>query len=299
MKEEIITDTTTPWWSSSRFTRASWGAIFAGTLVTVVIQTMFTFLGAAIGFASINPNANNSHGLAIGSGIWLLVTGLISIWVGSCIAGRLSGGPRRADGLIHGIVSWSVATLIAVLLLTTTAGALIGGAGSLFTYALGYSNTQTGQSIAAAAREIFPAAGGLLPPTGRTDGQQVPGQLTAFAQQDSELSAALGKMAANGGAKDTADRDQVLNLLVTKHNMDQQQAANLVNEWDRQFQQAHAQVSQKTQQFGQEAARGISQGSLWAFIALILGLLVSAWGGWTGTASLPEREVTAGPTVTT
>ena len=35
-------------------------------------------------------------------------------------------------------------------------------------------------------------------------------------------------------------------------------------------------------------------GALWAFIAMVLGLGVSAWGGWTGTASLPryrEREV--------
>lgn len=299
MKEEIINETTTPWWSSSRFTRASWGAIFAGTLVTVVIQIMFTFLGAAIGFATIKANQANAEGLAIGSGIWLLVTALISIWVGSCIAGRLSGGPRRADGLIHGIVSWSVATLIAVLLLTTTAGALIGGAGSLFSNALGSANSRTGQNIAAAAKEIFPGAGTLLPPTGRTEGQQVPGQLTAFAQQDPELAAALGKMAANGGASDTADRDRVINLLVTKHNLDQQQAASLVTEWDRQYQQVHAQVAQKGRQLGQEAASGISQGALWAFIALILGLLVSAWGGWAGTASLPVTEVTVGPTVTT
>ncbi len=299
MKEEVIAERTGPWWSSSRFTRASWGAIFAGTFVTVVLQIMFTFLGAAIGFASINPTENNGEGLAIGSGVWLLVTALISIWVGACIAGRLSGGPRRADGLIHGIVTWSVATIITVLLLATATGALIGGAGSLLSNAVGSSNGQTGQSIASATKEIFPGAGALLPPTGRTQGQQVPGQLTALAQQDPELGAALGKMAANGGEKDSADRDRVINLLVSKHNMDQQQAANLVGQWDRQFQQVHAQVSQKAKQVGQQAAHGISQGALWAFIALILGLLVSAWGGWAGTASLPLAEVKTGPVVTT
>jgi hypothetical protein len=297
MKEDIIPIPELTW-SSSRFTRASWGAIFAGTFVIVVFQIMFTLLGTAIGFASINPNGSQTNGqnLAIGSAVWLLVTTLISIWVGACIAGRLSGGPRRADGLIHGIVTWSVATIIMAFLLTTALSALIGGATSLLSTALGSGNGQTGQTIAAAAENMFPGAGALLPPTGRTQGQQTPGQLTALAQQDPELATAVGKMASAGAGNNAADRDQVVNLLVTKHNMDQQQAADLVAQWERNFQQVHAQVSQKAQQVGQQAAQGISQGALGAFIALILGLLVSAWGGWAGTASLPAAvEVKSAP----
>ncbi len=53
MKEEVVAARTSPWWSSSRFTRASWGAIFAGTFVTIILQVMFTLLGAAVGFSSI------------------------------------------------------------------------------------------------------------------------------------------------------------------------------------------------------------------------------------------------------
>ncbi len=303
MKEEVVMERSAPWWSSSRFTRASWGAIFAGTFVTVVLQIMFTFLGAAIGLANISQNGGNAHqDMALASGIWLLVTALISIWVGSCVAGRLSGGPLRADGLIHGIVTWSVATIVTVLLLATATGALIGGAGSFLSNAVGSSNGTIGQSIAQGAQEIFPGVGALLPPTGRTQGgQQVPGQLTALAQQDPELATALGRMASKGGQENTAERNQVVNILVTKHQMDQQQAASLVTQWDQQFQQqVHAQASQKATQAGQQVAHGISQGALWAFIALILGLLVSAWGGWTGTASIPVAEVkTAGPVVAT
>jgi hypothetical protein len=293
MKDDVIVERTATRLEPPSFVRrASWGAIFSGVFVTIVVQIMFTLLGAAIGFSTINPmeQQNPAQGLGLGSGIWLLVSALVSIWTGSCVAGRLCGGPRRADGMIHGIVTWSVATVAALLLLATAAGALLGGAGALLGNALGVSSNSRGaQGPMAGVKEIFPQAGTLLPPTGRTDGRETPGQLTALSQQDPELGAALGRMEANGGAaKATQDRDQVINLLTTKHNMDRQQAQNLVNQWDQQFQQIHAQFGQKARQMWQTAAQGISQGALWAFVALILGLGVAAWGGWAGTASLPR-----------
>jgi hypothetical protein len=296
MREEDHVEKTVPRLAPSRVRRASWGAIFAGMFFTIVLQVMFTLLGAAIGFATVNPmtQQNPAEGLGTGSAIWLLVTSLISVWIGACVAGRLSGGPRRADGMIHGIVTWSVATLAMLFLLATAAGALLGGAGALLGNALSaQAPTQGGANAVGALGEqvkgMFPQAGGLLPPTGRTEGQQVPGQLTELAQQDAELAGALGRMEANGGAsKSPQERDQVINLLTTKHNLSQPDAANLVNQWDQQFQQARGQAEQKARQAGQTAAKGISQGALWGFIALVLGLLAAAWGGWAGTASLPR-----------
>ncbi len=301
MKEEVVVQQTGPRSWGSRFTRASWGAIFSGVFVTLVLEIMFTLLGAAIGFSVINPanqqGPNSGQGFAIGSGIWVLVTSLISLWVGACIAGRLSGGPTRSDGLIHGIVTWSVATLATVWLLATAAGALIGGTASLLGNAIGESGNNS-QSLTSAARQLFPETKDILPPTGRTQGnQQSPGNLTALAQQDPDLGAALSRMESNGGAGNAQERDQVVNLLVSKHNMDQQQAAALVSQWDQHFRQIHSQVSEKAKQFGQQAAHGLSEGSLWAFVALILGLLVSAWGGWAGTASTRSTDVRTGTVV--
>jgi hypothetical protein len=150
-------------------------------------------------------------------------------------------------------------------------------------------------SVQDVVKGFFLQSGSLLPPTGRTaPGQQVPGQLTELAQQDPELAAALARLETNGGASQSSqDRDQVTNLLISKHNLSQKDAANLVSQWDQQFQQARAQTGQKAKQVGQAAAQGVSQGALWSFIALLLGLLVAAWGGWAGTASLPRTTVVA------
>ncbi len=288
MQEEIHVEHTAPRLAPSRVRRASWGAIFSGMFVTIVLQVMFTLLGVAVGIAKLSSEQQNSgQQIATASGIWLLVSGLVAIWIGSCIAGRLSGGPRSADGMLHGIVSWSVAMVAMFGLLATTVGALLGGTVSFVNNAItANSNSQGGQGLFASAEQ---AVSGALSPTGRTEGQQPQGNLSGLARQDPELGAALGRMEANGGAaKSPQDRDQVVNILTTRHNLSQQDAMNEVNQWDQQFQQVHAQAANKLKQAGNAAAGALQQGALWGFIALLLGLVVGALGGWAGTASLPR-----------
>jgi hypothetical protein len=233
MSEEIRVETPATVMAAARVRRVSWGAIFAGMFVTICLQIMFTLLGAAVGIAKLQGGrfANPAPEIATASGIWLLVTGLVSLWIGSCIAGRLSGGPLRSDGLVHGVVTWSFSTLIMFALLATSLGTLLGGTSVFFGGALAsQTGTEPGGGLAGAQSGLNNAAAqgrAALSPTGRT-----PEQAAA----------------------------------------------------DQQAQQSHSQAAGSVGRSG----RGIEQGLLWAFVALVLGLIVAAWGGWTGTASLPE-----------
>src|SRR6266481_2009969 len=221
--------------------RVSWGAIFAGFFVTMVIQLTLTLLGAAVGAASLEPfrEPHSGQKVAIASGIWLLASGLISIWVGACVAGRLCGGPRRADGLIHGIVTWSVSTCATLALLATTVGTVIGGTAALLGGALELGNLTKSEETTAPLQEqvqnLFPHSGSSpsapsLPPTGRTEQgaqqpqsaqQQPSGKLNDLAQKDPELSAALTDMQNKGGpGQATQERDKAVNILTTKFKMD-------------------------------------------------------------------------------
>src|SRR3954469_4669797 len=109
MKENVYVQPTGPAAAPALLRRVSWGAIFAGLFVTIVVEMILTLLGAAIGAATINPRteANPTQGLGIGSAIWLLISSLISLFCGAYVAGRLSGGPRRSDGLLHGVLTFS------------------------------------------------------------------------------------------------------------------------------------------------------------------------------------------------
>ena len=305
MREEIYAETLTARSPAFLFRRVSWGAIFAGVIVTIVIQLTLTLLGVAIGAASIDPlqESNPTRGLAISSAIWLLASGLISLFVGAFVAGRMCGGPRQPDGMLHGVVTWSVSTLVTLFALASTAGLVLGGLGSLIGNAL-QTNAQLGGSeqFQEQAKSVIPQMQSVLQPTGRSSEGETGNQtnLTGLAASDPQIAAALFKMERQGGPSAAPnERDQIVNQLTSQHGMNQQQASDLVTQWDQQFQEKKQQFEQKARETGDVAARKTSQGAWWGFGALVLGLVVSAWAGWAGTGSLPARFTEMRSTTTT
>ncbi|HVV71216.1 MAG TPA: hypothetical protein VHI52_06930 [Verrucomicrobiae bacterium] len=148
--------------------RVSWGAIWAGMFVTLLMQIMFTLLGVACGIATLNPLHNMAAapgGLSYGAAIWLMVSWLVSVWIGSCVAGWMSAGPRRSDGTVHGLVVWSFSSAIILLLTTGVVGTMLGSTGS----AVGYPNVR---GLAALQQQQTTQPNNALSPTGRTDTQQ-------------------------------------------------------------------------------------------------------------------------------
>ena len=113
--------------------RISWSAVFAGVLVAIVTQMLLTLLGLGIGLGTIDPvqERNPTAGLGIGSAIWYIVSSLLSLFLGGWVAGRLASAPRLFDGIIHGVLTWCLVTLLTIYFLTTTIGSIIGGAGRL------------------------------------------------------------------------------------------------------------------------------------------------------------------------
>lgn len=132
--------------------RISWSAVFAGVLVVMVAQILLTLLGLGIGLSTIDPvnEQNPTSGLGTGSAIWYLVSSLLSLFMGGWVAGRLAGAPRLFDGVLHGVLTWCLATLLTIYFLTTTVGSLIGGAGRL----VGGLVRTAGSAVSAAAPGI-------------------------------------------------------------------------------------------------------------------------------------------------
>lgn len=114
--------------------RISWGSILAGTVVALVTMFALYMLGLAIGAATVNPLQEVDPvepALGTGAIIWLIASTLIGLFLGGFTAGRMSGIANDADGVLHGIVTWSVVTVISLMLLTTSIGSLITGVGNL------------------------------------------------------------------------------------------------------------------------------------------------------------------------
>lgn len=131
------------------FPTIRWGAVFAGVAVGVSVQLVLTLLGIASGLSAIDVAQGESVG--VGPLLWAGVSMLISAFIGGYVAARMSGLKRKVDGVLHGVVSWSVTTLLFATLATSAGGSMMSGI---------FSNITPNNSAAAGAPGGGP--GGVL-----------------------------------------------------------------------------------------------------------------------------------------
>ncbi len=148
--------------------RISWSAVFAGVLIAVVSQLLLSLLGLGIGLGTIDPmeEQNPTAGLGTGTAIWYVVSSLLSLLAGGWVAGRLASSPRPFDGIIHGVLTWALVTLVTIYFLTTTIGSLIGGAGRLVGGIVRTAGSAAGTVASAAGPELGQVVKGQLEQNG-------------------------------------------------------------------------------------------------------------------------------------
>jgi hypothetical protein len=107
------------------FPAIRWGAVLAGVVVGFSVQLVLTLLGIATGLTATNLSEGETMGM--GPLLWAGFSMLVAAFVGGYVAARMSGLKRRADGVLHGAVSWAVTTILFTALATSIGGALVGG----------------------------------------------------------------------------------------------------------------------------------------------------------------------------
>lgn len=314
--------------------RVSWGAIFAGVVVALVVELLLGTLGLAILMGTIDPatEVDTLRGVGVGTGIWLALTALVALFFGGWTAGRLAGQPLRFDGAMHGVVTWGLCTLVTTWLATNLAGSVISGAFGLVGSTLGL----VGEGVGAVAPAAASAVGEQLRQEGVT-GDTVGAEIERFLRQtgDPQLSpealrqraeaageqagaaageaaqqpatamdaigAAFSRLAAQGEAVvNEVDRRDAINVLVARTNLTEAQAAQVVDNWIRTWNDVRRQVGATTQQVGATAARVTEDVTdaagtflAWSFVAMLLGVVAAAFGGAFGAPkTVPAAPVT-------
>jgi hypothetical protein len=300
--------------------RISWGAILAGAVLALVIQLALSLLGLGIGLGTIDPltEQNPMDGIGIGAGIWWVASMLLSLYLGASVASRLAGMPRPTDGMLHGLLTWSVVTLLTFYLLTTAVGRIIGGV----TGVAGRALSGVGSGLAAVAPEAGEAIKGelkeqgidlndvkqqarlLLRQTGKAELN--PDNLERQAKtagQDAKNEA--GRSAANPQAADdnfddlidrlsskaenignAADRDAAVNVVMKRTGKSRAESEQIVDNWIATAKQAQAKLADAkvkaeatAREAGDKAAAGLSKAALLAALGLGLGAAAAAFGG--------------------
>lgn len=288
---EVVTDTR----DSRGPRRISWGAILAGVVIALVVQLLLGILGIGIGASTIDPlsESNPVSGIGIGAGIWFAVSLLLALFAGGYVAGHMAGIQRRQDGLLHGLITWGLTTLLTFYLLTTTVGSLIGGTAR----ALGSGLSAAGSGIAAVAPTVADAAGNAATAVGnQVQGtgdldlsalqRQVEGILNQVGvdtsgvsgaisetistteqlsetvsevaddpQSREELAALIQRIATNGGETfSDANREELTAFIAERGGRTPAEAEALVNDLEQNYQELRAQAQETTAQV-QEAGQ--------------------------------------------
>jgi methyl-accepting chemotaxis protein len=119
--------------------RVSWGAILAGSVLSLALYFLLTLLGGAIGL-SISGNTNFST-LSVGAAVWAIVITSVCLFVGGFTASQLTTGENRQEAIVYGLLVWAVVFAMLLWLMATgvragfnamvgvaTAGAAVGDA---------------------------------------------------------------------------------------------------------------------------------------------------------------------------
>jgi hypothetical protein len=207
--------------------------------------------------------------MGIGAAIWWFITGLIALFIGGWVAGRLGWRLSKVDRALHGLTMWGVFYVAMFLLATTALGTLLSG---------GFALLGTGVSAAGQAAST-PQGQQAIQQTMQSQGvnpqmvqQEIARIMGGGAAQDQQGNANVVTTVNNyfKSGKTSQDRQQAVQAIMQATGMSEAQANQLLTN----LEQASQQARQTT-----EKAANITGGTLIGLsIAMIIGAIVAMLG---------------------
>ena len=270
--------------------KISWGAVFAGVVLALAAQFLLNLLGVGIGAAVLDPATSDNPtatSFSIVGGLWFVVSGIVASFIGAYAASRLSGRPSKSTGGFHGITSWAVTTLVILYLLTTSVGALVGGAFSGLSSVVG----GVGKTAATVATTAAPAIAAATDPMADIERQirEASGGTDPQALQTAAVTAM--KAVATGDRSKVEDaKARAADALAKAQNIPVDQARAKIDEYEANYRASIDQAKQQALEAAQTTTEMVSRGALLGFLALVLGLIAAWFGGVAGTKPGPLLE---------
>jgi hypothetical protein len=272
------------------YNRVSWGAVFAGVAIALTLHVLLNLLGVGIGASVLDPASNDNPAastLSIGTAIWFVVSGIIASFAGGYVASRLSGRPLRSTGSLHGLTSWAVTTLVIVYLLTTSIGALVGGAFS----GLGGVVSGLGSTVATAATTAAPALATAADPMAGIEQKirDTSGGNDPAALRDAATNSVKAMLTGDQAQIEDA-RNRAAEALAKAQNIPVDQAKQQVQQYETQYRQSVDAAKKQATEAAETAATAVAAGAIMAFIALAIGAIAAWVGGMVGTTHVTRED---------
>ena len=302
----------------------SWKAIIAGLICALSILLIFNLIGLAVGFGAIDPAEENNpfSGLGTGSLIWWIVSNLIALFIGGYVAGRVGVSFFNKSGMVQGLMTWALYTTLSIWIFTSAIGGIISGVGNVISNVLSGSQnnsqnqvTNTTQqqnqgldiSLEQAKQEFYGLLGdtekpALDPENIENNVDQVVeesrNEVQQMVRQPGSIDAEIEEIF--GNAKDefqntfqALDQQALVNVLTSRTDMSESEAErtvdNYLSEYNNLLEDSEnflQQIEKEAQQKAGNVAEAVADAAIYLAIALILGMVTAAAGGYTGVKNL-------------
>lgn len=279
----------------------SWAAIFAGAVGAAALSLLLVILGTGLGFSAVSPwrmEGFSAATLGFAAIAWLSFTQLAASGIGGYLAGRLrtKWTAVHTDEVYfrdtaHGFLTWAVASLLTVIVLTSVAGTLVSSgvkagaavagaaattvAASATTMAAGETSSGEGSNtIEYFVDSLFRAdANSLQRSEQSADAMQIPaGEVMRIVMQ-----------ALRSGTLPQQDERYIAELIAQRTSISQQDAQQRVSEGFTQVQTTLKEAETATREAADTASKASAYAALWMFIALLIGAftasLMAVFGG--------------------
>ncbi|GGG13381.1 hypothetical protein GCM10010924_48170 [Rhizobium wenxiniae] len=269
--------------------KISWGAVLAGVAIALAAQFLLNLLGVGIGAAVLDPTTSDNpeaSTFSIAGGIWFVLAGIVSAFIGGYIASRLSGRPNKSTGGFHGLTTWAVTTLVVLFMLTTSIGALIGGAFSGLSSVI----SGAGQSAATAVAASAPAISSANGPMAGIE-RQVRGSTgnDPKALQDAAVAAVQAAITGDQSAGEDA-RTRAADAVSRAQGIPVDQARLQVEQYEKTYHDNIEAAKKQAAEAADIAATTVATGAILGFLALALGAATSWFGGVSGTRAILRTD---------
>ena len=268
-----------------RFPAVRWSAIFCGWLVGSGIAWLMYLLGLAAGFTAIDISnlEISGQGLGIGTGLWLLLTWSVSLFLGAMFASWFDGKPDPVVGALHGVAVWALAMTVSVLLVASGMVSMLQGGAALLKGAVGTAASGIGATRQAGGEDSITgalqadikqqAAMGIARSAQGGNNAVNPAQVRqAMDQVDKATTAAIAADLLRGNTERAKAR------LAAETSLEPGDVDQIMQGLTQKTDQYKAQAKQAADQ----AARYTSA-AMWAiFVSCLIALVAAAIGGWVG-----------------
>ncbi|HEV2694465.1 MAG TPA: hypothetical protein VG347_16345 [Verrucomicrobiae bacterium] len=274
------------------FPKLCWGAILGGTVAAIGIHILLTALGVGGGLATFSPTTDTdptSH-FSTGAAVIWSVCALIALAFGGLIAGRFSHSLH--GGFVHGVLVWSLTLIITLLLLSTGTGMILGGAMKVLGQGLGIgvqaAASGTGDLVKEGVQRSKDQVSSFIDEASQSVSTN--GAPGASIRSKRDIGFAVTKLFAPENDITSQDnRQAVIKALSANGQMSEADATKTVDEWIAAYKDLKAELDhaktvaeQKAKEIADQAAKNVSCAAIWAFFALLVGLLVTACAGRCG-----------------